>query len=73
MPVRASAARRAARPWCSFPMSLSTVLQGDIRKTKLDSLIKCSLDDSHKELQTVLQQGVDGRDESRCAGVAQQL
>lgn len=49
-------------------MSLSTVLQGEIRKTKLESLIKCCLDDSHKELQTVLQQGVDGRDESRCAG-----
>lgn len=55
-------------------MSLSAaVLQGEIRKTRLDSLLKCCLDDCHSELQSVLEEGVDGRDESRCAGVAQQL
>jgi hypothetical protein len=52
---------------------MASSLQGDIRKTRLEALIKCSLDECHRELQEVLSQGVDGVDESRCAGVAQQL
>lgn len=54
-------------------MALPTVLEGDNRKVKLDSLIKCSLDDCSRELHAVLQEAVDGRDESRCASAAQQL
>jgi hypothetical protein len=46
-------------------MSLTACLDGDTRKGGADVLIRNILDQCHKGLQAVIEQGVDGDDESR--------
>jgi len=51
-------------------MAFMPFLHGDTRSTSLSSLIRCTLDECHRDLQTVLEQAVQGDDESRYELVA---